>query len=381
MPSRPDSEHIYRDALPGGHAKGRGAGLNPANRFETISLHVLGEHLDELHIEREAAGESGPAQVRTRVFRDRSRTVINPVSSPDVPMTWTINPYRGCEHGCIYCYARPTHETFGLSSGLDFESILYAKPEAPELLRRELASPRWTGEPIVMSGITDPYQPVERSLKITRGCLEVMRECGQPVSIITKSALVTRDIDLLAPMAQRGTVHVALSITTLDVDLARRLEPRASAPRDRLRAVRELSAAGVPVSVMTAPIIPGLTDEEIPALLEAAKEAGAVSAGYVMLRLPYAIDELFVEWLGREFPERAGKVLGLIRGMRDGSLNDARFGTRMRGEGAYADQISRTYAVFARRLGLDRRWTALTSAHFQRPTVLEQGQLGLFGAG
>lgn len=372
-------DHTFEGALPHAPPRARGAHVNPSNRFETVSLHVLGEHLDEIRLERGAGDSEDEISLRTRVFHDKSRSVINPVSSPDIPMAWTINPYRGCEHGCSYCYARPTHETFGLSAGLDFESRLYAKTDAAVLLRRELARKSWAGEPITMSGITDPYQPVERRLRVTRACLRVMLECGQPVSIITKSTLVTRDIDLLSPLAKLGAAHVGISITTLDSDLARKMEPRASVPRERLRAVRELSAAGVPVSVMTAPIIPGLNDEEIPALLEAVKEAGAVGAGYVMLRLPFAVEDVFTEWLSREFPERASKVLSLIRSVRGGELNDPRFGSRMRGEGAYADQISRTFKVFAARLGLNKRWPPLTSEHFRRPTLLEEGQMGLFG--
>jgi DNA repair photolyase len=355
-----------------GHARGRGAQVNPPNRFEPVRLSVLGETLDE------AAREHPEGrQVQTVVLADRARTIINPVDSPDVGMKWTINPYRGCEHGCVYCYARPTHETFGLSCGLDFETRLFAKQDAPALLRRELASPKWRGEGITMSGITDPYQPIERRLGITRACLEVMAECGQPVSIITKSRLVTRDIDLLGSLAARHAAAVFISLTTLDPELSARMEPRASSPRDRLKAMEDLAAAGIPVGVMTAPIVPGLTDQEIPALIEAAAKAGATRAGWVMLRLPWQIKDVFLEWARREFPERAGKIESRIREMRGGKLYDPRATIRQRGEGAFAEQIASLHAMACRRHRMNNDRLELSSEAFQRPVV--NGQLGLFG--
>ncbi|MCG3124142.1 MAG: hypothetical protein GIKADHBN_02585 [Phycisphaerales bacterium] len=350
----------YRDRLAAGRIRGRGAGLNPGNRFETVRLHVMGEHLDERRLEAPAG-----VQVATQVFEDTSRTIINEVTdSPDISFRWTVNPYRGCEHGCIYCYARPGHEYFGLSLGVDFETKIYAKKRAAELLRRELDHPRWRGETIVMSGVTDCYQPVERDLKLTRACLQLMADRRQPVAIITKNSLVTRDIDLLRELSRHDAARVSLSITTLDNALAAKMEPRASSPRERLEAVRKLSESGIPVTVMTAPIIPGINDHEIPALLEAARQAGARGAGYVMLRLPYQIKDLFLEWVQRHFPERAAKVEGLIREVRGGELSDPRFGTRMVGEGAYAEQIKATFQLFARTHGLDRKLRPLSSASF-----------------
>jgi DNA repair photolyase len=367
------AERAFADVQPGGAlARGRGSGsLNPANRFESLRLHVLGEHIDQQLFEHPSG-----VQVRTQVLRDQSRTVINPVDSPDVPMSWSINPYRGCEHGCIYCYARPGHEYLGMSCGLDFETKIMAKFDAPELLRRELASPRWTGEPIMMSGVTDCYQPIEAKLRITRRCLEVMAECRQPVGIVTKNHLVVRDLDLLGELASFGAASVAVSITTLDRDLAMRMEPRASAPADRLKTVRELSSAGVPVAVMVAPVLPGLTDQEMPRILEAAAEAGAASAGWVMLRLPHQVKALVIDWLHRHAPDRAARVERLIRDMRGGELYDATFGTRKRGRGAHAEMISSVFRTYTRRHGLDKPGAELSSAAFRRPVL--DGQMDLF---
>ncbi|MFG0284007.1 MAG: PA0069 family radical SAM protein [Phycisphaerales bacterium JB039] len=342
-------ERSTTPAAPPALARGRASQSNPANRFEKLSLEVLAEHVDEI-----LAEAPDGRQVRTLVFADRSRTVINRVDSPDIGFKWTINPYRGCEHGCAYCYARPGHETLGFSCGLDFETKIVAKLEAPALLRRELARPRWKRETIVMSGVTDPYQPVERKLELTRRILEVLREARQPVSVITKSSLILRDLDILGAMAADGLARAAVSITSLDNRLSSAMEPRASSPRERLRAVRELAAAGVPVNLMTAPIIPGLNDREIPALLEAAAEAGATGAGYILLRLPHGVKDVFLEWLGREFPDRAGRVESLIRQCRGGGLYDPSFGVRQRGEGPVAEMIARMFEVGARRAGLDR---------------------------
>lgn len=371
-PVQPADAH--RGALPIGTVRGRGAQLNPPNRFETVSLRVLGEHLDEVKLEHPDG-----VQVSTRVFVDRARTVINPVDSEDLDFKWSLNPYRGCEHGCIYCYARPTHETFGLSCGLDFETRLFAKPDAPALLRRELARPGWKGEPIMMGGITDCYQPVERSLKITRGCLEVMAGCRQPVSFVTKSRLVTRDIDVLQALARHNAVSVSVSVTTMDNTLARKMEPRAAAPAERLAAIRRLADAGIPVAVMVAPIIPAINDHEVASILKAASDHGATGAGYVMLRLPFQIKGLYLDWLRREFPGRAAHAQGQLRAVRAGRLYDSRWHARQRGEGPRARQIAQAFALFRRRYGLDRPGVPLSEGAFIRPTAhREPGQLGLF---
>lgn len=365
------ADPCYQDHLESVHARGRGAQLNPGNRFEAIRLHILGDHLDSTAIEHPKGQQS-----QTRILNDRSRTIINRIDSPDLPFEWTINPYRGCEHGCVYCYARPTHETLGLSSGLDFESVIVAKENAPELLRCELSSSRWNGEPIVMSGVTDPYQPIEGTLRITRRCLEVMVECGQPVSLITKSQLITRDLDLLQPHAMRRAAKAAISITTLDPHLARAMEPRASSPAQRLRAVRSLSEAGIPVAVMVAPILPGLNDHEIPAILRAAREHGATSAGWIMLRLPHQLRAIFVDWLHRTYPNRAKRIVHHLQEMRGDSMYDATYGRRMRGRGALAEQIDQSFTIFARRYGLDQPGPTLSSDSFRRP--ISGGQLNLF---
>jgi len=344
---------------------GRGADGNPANRFEGL----------ETVPDAGAEGGSGP---ETRLLRDRSRTVITTNDSPDVPFEASLNPYRGCEHGCVYCYARPTHEYLGFSAGLDFESRILVKEDAPTLLRRELADPSWEPRTLALSGVTDPYQPVERRLEVTRGCLEVLAESRNPVSIVTKSRLVCRDLDLLQELAGHDAACVTLSVTTLDEELRRRLEPRAPTPARRLDAVRRLSGAGIPVGVNVAPVIPGLTDHEIPRILESAAGAGASHASYVLLRLPHGVEELFVEWLERHFPERISKVLGRIRDARDGRLTDPRFGTRMRGQGPFADQLRNLFRVARRKHGLDRSGPRLSTDAFRRP-VVPGAQRELFG--
>ena len=361
--------------------RGRGAAINPGNRFERTRLTVLGEFLDHDLSERAEAQADGttvpPPVLPTTLYADTTKTVINRVDSPDLPFSWTVNPYRGCEHGCVYCYARPTHETLGWSCGVDFETRIVAKRDAAQLLARELDDPRWKPETIVVSGVTDAYQPIERTLRITRACLEVMAERNQPVAIVTKNRLVTRDIDLLARLARVGAARVAISLTSLDRDVARKMEPRASTPQDRLRAMRELSDAGVPVMVMTAPVVPGLTDHELPRLLEAAAEAGATGAGWVMLRLPHQIKDVFLEWSAREFPERARRIESAVRGMRGGALYTARWGVRHRGEGPIAEQIAANFKVFTRRYGLDRPTPPLSGAAFRRGNAAV-GQLSLF---
>jgi DNA repair photolyase len=340
---------------------GRGTGDNPPSRY------------DELHVEldEEARAEAGP----TRYFRDASRSVLAENDSPDVPFRYSLNPYRGCEHGCVYCYARPSHEYLGFSAGLDFERRILVKDDAPVLLRRAFARPSWEGEVVALSGNTDCYQPVERRLELTRRCLEVFAECRNPVGVITKSALVSRDADLLAALAAHGAAHVFVTLTTLDDDLAARLEPRAARPRRRLDAIRALAAAGVPTGVLVAPVIAGLTDREIPLLLEAAASVGASAAGWTLMRLPPPVDDLFESWLAAHYPERAAHVMNRIRDTRSGAVTDAVFGRRHRGEGAYAGQIAQLFGVSARRLGLDRGLPPLSSAAFRRPA--RDGQLRL----
>lgn len=371
-----DHDYSFRDALRGGPAHRRGAGLNPGNRFEDIRLHILGEELDRQWVEREEEGGKRN-RVERQVFRDRTKKIINRVvSTSDVPFDWTLNPYRGCEHGCIYCFARPYHEYLGLSCGLDFETKLIAKPDAPKLLLRELAAPGWRPEPIVMSAITDIYQPIEHTMRIARQCLEVMAEHHQPVSTMTKSALVLRDVDLWSKLAQKNAGMVIITIVTLDSELAQKLEPRASSPAGRLRAIRELTAAGIPVAVNVAPVIPGLTDTELPQILEAAAKAGARRASWVLLRLPYQVKDLFLDWLERSVhPSRAKKVESMIRQTRGGKLYNANT-ARGRGTGAMPMQLSQIFDIFTRKYGLNRNIKPLSGAHFVRPDL--SGQMKLF---
>ncbi|HEX3988711.1 MAG TPA: PA0069 family radical SAM protein, partial [Verrucomicrobiae bacterium] len=318
--------------------RGRGAASNPGNRFEKIIL------------ERDADWnpDDDPAP-RTQFLRDLSQTAVTYNDSPDLGFGASVNPYRGCEHGCIYCYARPTHEFLGFSAGVDFESKIMVKENLPELLRKELASPKWKPRVVAMSGVTDCYQPVERKLKLTRGCLEVLAECRNPVVIITKNFLVTRDVDLLQELARHNAVSVCVSITTLDSDLARTMEPRTSTPRQRLAAIELLAKAGVQVGVNVAPVIPGLTDHEMLQIVEAAAGVGAKFAHYTVVRLPYAVKDLFAQWLILHAPGKSEKVLNRIRAMRDGKLNDSNWGERMKGNGVFADQIAQTFAVACRK--------------------------------
>jgi DNA repair photolyase len=317
--------------------------------------------------------------LRTRVTEERPRRVISRNDSPDVPFELSINPYRGCEHGCVYCFARPSHAYMGLSPGLDFETELFAKTGAAERLREELARPGHVPSPIALGINTDAYQPVERRLGITRELLEVLAETRHPVTIVTKSALVERDLDLLATMAQAGLAQVAVSITTLDRDLARRLEPRAAAPQRRLETMSRLSEAGVPVSLLMAPLIPVLTDGEVEGLLEAAAEAGAVAAGYVLLRLPLEVAPLFEDWLHTHVPLKAGHVLSRVRDTRGGQLYDARFGRRMVGEGAYAELLRQRFRLARRRTGLGERMPELDVSQFVPPRLpSKDGQMDLF---
>jgi DNA repair photolyase len=350
--------------------RGRGAPINPDGRFERLSTeaHYLEEVADPDDLMEER-------QVETTIIPDKSKTIISTNDSPDVGMMATVNPYRGCEHGCIYCYARPTHEYFGMSAGIDFETKIFAKFDAPALLRRKLQSPRWQPEVISFSGVTDAYQPVERKLKITRACLEVLAEFRNPVAIITKNNLVTRDIDLLGELAAYDAAGVYLSITSLDATLARRMEPRASAPAMRLKAVETLAKAGIPVGISIGPVLPGLTDHEIPAILKSAANAGASRAHYTMMRLPYGVKDLFQEWLKKHYPDKAEKVLNRVRAVRDQKLNDANFGTRMVGTGLYAEQIADMMQLYKRKYGLDKRGLGLSTAAFTRSGNARQGSL------
>ena len=301
-------------------------------------------------------------------LRDPVRTVIAHNDSPDVGFETSINPYRGCEHGCIYCYARPTHEYLGFSAGLDFETRIVVKEDAPELLREELMSPRWKPKLIAISGVTDPYQPIERKLQLTRRCLGVLAEFHNPVAIITKNHLVTRDIDILRELAEHDAAAVSVSITTLDEKLARVMEPRTSTPRLRLNAIEQLAAAGIPAGVMVAPVVPAITDHEMPAILKAARDAGARSAGFVILRLPWAVAPLFERWLEEHFPDRKEKVLNRIRDLRGGKMYDSRWGKRARGEGIFAEQIAAMFDITCRKLGLNEDLRELSVEAFHRPS-------------
>ena len=337
--------------------KGRGASANPANRFVSAQY----EREDDWNPEDDRP-------IQTQILRDNTQTFITYNKSPDIPFDAGINPYRGCEHGCAYCFARPTHEYLGFSAGLDFETKIMVKENGPELLRKELSSAKWKPQVIAMSGVTDCYQPLERKLRITRGCLEVFAEFRNPVCIITKNFLVTRDIDLLAELAKHDAVAVNISITTLDSSLTPKLEPRASLPKFRLSAIHALAEAGVDAGVLVAPIIPGLNDHEVPAIIREAVAAGAKFAGYVPLRLPYGVASLFETWVTQHFPGRKDKILNRIRAMRGGKMNDSTFGSRMRGEGIFADQISQMFHVACRKAGLKEDRSTLSTASFRRPS-------------
>jgi DNA repair photolyase len=352
-----------------GMIKGRGALDNPAGRFERLCDAAAED------VSFPDPDEPEEKRLKTEVFRDTSRSIVTYNDSPDIGMEATVNPYRGCEHGCIYCFARPYHEYLGLSLGLDFETKIFAKIDAPELLRKKLSSPRWEPVVLVMSGITDPYQPLEAKLQITRRCLEVLRDFRNPIAIITKNHLVTRDIDLLSELASHQAAAVNVSITSLDNELARKMEPRASTPAKRFAAVEALSRAGVPVNVMVAPIVPALNEHEIPSILKRAAEAGARTAAFTIVRLPYGVKDLFQTWLHEHFPDRAERVLSHIRDIRGGKLNDPDFGSRMRGKGIYAEQIRKLFSQYKKRYGLNQ-YFELTTEHFRRGAG--SGQMGLF---
>jgi DNA repair photolyase len=387
-PVSPSPNRLYSGAPSGGrHAKpppsnagltgqlrGRGALSNPANRFESRLLEPFDDGWDTLE------GLSDMAPLPTTLTRDSSKSVISWNNSPDIGFDRAVNPYRGCEHGCVYCYARPTHAYLGYSAGVDFETKLVFKPDVAALLERELSKPGYDCKPLALGSNTDPYQPVERTLRLTRAVLEVLERFGHPVSIVTKSAGVLRDLDILQRLAARKLVRVYLSVTTLDATLARRMEPRAASPERRLAAIAALSQAGVSAAVLAAPMIPGLNDAELEQILERASRAGARYAGYVSLRLPHELREMFEAWLGAHYPDRARHVLSLVRDTRAGMLNDSAFHQRFKGEGPYADLLGKRFARAARQWGFEDR-EALETRHFAVPPASQvqvSSQLSLF---
>ena len=354
--------------LPAAARPGRGAVSNRSGRFEALARVTADERFVFADPPVETEDEYAPAPIRTTVTTDSSRSIIARNTSPDLGFDRSINPYRGCEHGCIYCYARPTHAFLGLSPGLDFETRLFAKPDAAKLLERELRRPGYQCRMMALGTNTDPYQPIERRLEVTRRILEVLAAFDHPVGIVTKSALVVRDIDILAPMAAKGLAQVMLSVTTLDRKLARRMEPRAATPAKRFEAIAALKDAGIPCGVMVAPIVPGLTDTELEPILEAAAWAGAARAGYILLRLPLELKDLFREWLAENEPLKAARVMALVRETRGGKDYQAEFGRRMRGSGPYADLIGRRFNISTKRLGLNLRQIVLDTTRFRPPS-------------
>lgn len=346
--------------------KGRSSGFNPPNRFDTVRFEKTEDDITEDDLER---------KVPTEFIRDNTKTVLSKNDSPDIPYTYSINPYRGCEHGCIYCYARPSHEYLGYSSGLDFETKIMVKYDAAKLLEKVFLDPKWNPEPICLSGNTDCYQPAERNLKITRDLLKVFLKFRNPVRIITKNFLITRDIDILKELARQHLVHVVISITTMEKRLSRRMEPRTSIPSQRLEAIASLSKENIPVGVLTAPIIPGLNDHEIPEILRHASKAGARTAGYTVIRLSHALKELFKDWLEREYPDKYEKVIHSIRDVRQGKLNDTEWGKRMKGEGEIADYIAGLFKTFSKKYHLNDNSIEHKPALFQRGGI---DQINLF---
>lgn len=349
--------------MPGVRPHGRGAALNTEQRFS------------ELHVQYDEGEE--PPKIATKLFKDHSSSVITRHNSPDLPFSASLNPYRGCEHGCAYCYARPTHEWLGFSAGVDFESRIVIKENAAELLRAELANEKYVPENLSLSGVTDPYQPLEKRLQITRGCLAVLAECLHPVVLITKNHLITRDVDHLATLARVQATAAYISITTLDADLARKMEPRASSPKMRLEAIRALAEAGIPVGVSVAPMIPGLNDSEIPAIIQAARDAGAQFAGYTVVRLPFSVKEVFSLWLEEHFPGMKDKVLSRIEETQGRTLSHGDFGKRLKGVGVWSDQVAQLFKVSLKRVGMLHRRPEVSSAHFRRPQLGGQMELGL----
>lgn len=346
-----------------------GAGIDPPNRFEKVRCEADVEHLQWYEDVAEPAGRP------IEYLPDNSQSIISENNSPDIPFRYSVNPYRGCAHGCAYCYARNTHEYLGMSAGVDFETKILVKHQAPQLLRAFLARRSWQPETITFSGVTDCYQPAERRFRLTRQCLEIALEARQPVALVSKNALLIRDLDVLTALAERRLVHVALSITTLDADLARTMEPRTSTPAARLRAVRMLSDAGVPVQAMVAPIIPGLNDSQMSAVLEAASEAGARSAGFILLRLPLSVEPVFREWLERTQPLAAERIESRVRACRSGEMSSSQWGERMRGHGPIAEQIEAMFKIFRHKHGLDGRLPPLDTSQFQPPQLDRQRRL------
>lgn len=343
--------------------KGRGSSENPTNRFEKIDFTIDEEEIENLK------------KPKTTFYKDNTKSIIAYNQSPDIGFEASINPYRGCEHGCIYCYARPTHEYLGLSAGLDFETKIFVKENASELLSKKLSSRKWKPKPIAISGVTDCYQPAEKHFKVTRDCLSVLAEFRNPVGIVTKNYLVTRDIDILKDLAKHNAAMVVISITTLDSKLAGTMEPRTSQPFLRLKAIEKLSNNGIPTMVLIAPVIPGLTDHEIPKIIENSVNAGATSAGYVMLKLPYGVKELFTNWLERHFPDRKNKVLNRIKSVRDGKLNINEFFKRQVGEGIFAEQVKKIFEVACRKAGIEGNKINISTVSFRKT---DKNQLQLF---
>jgi DNA repair photolyase len=349
--------------------KGRGASLNPPNRFERLHVEPLDGHWED------------DRTVETEFLVDTSRTILAKNDSPDLDFTYSINPYRGCEHGCVYCYARPSHEYLGFSAGIDFESRILVKPKAPELLEQAFKKKSWQPQVIAFSGNTDPYQPVERKLQLTRRCLEVFLKYRNPVEVVTKNSLITRDLDLLQQLASFNLVHVLISITSLDPELVRVMEPRTSTPAKRLEAIQILAANRIPVGVNAAPIIPGLNDEELPSILGEASGRGATSAGYILVRLPGEVKGIFLDWLHRELPERESKIVNRLREVRSGRLSDSRFGSRMRGEGKVAETIEDLFRLACKKYHLNERIITLSTEHFLRTpgmVTCKERQLEIF---
>jgi len=367
-----DTEYLVAPPQP---LKGRGAVTNLQGRFERDEREAVDDGWAP------DSDDGALPALKTHIFEENAKSILTRNASPDIPFSVSLNPYRGCEHGCIYCFARPTHSYLGLSPGLDFESRIYAKINAPELLRRELTKNTYVPEPIALGVNTDAYQPIERELRLTRRVIEVLHEFGHPFAAITKSSLIERDIDLLAPMAARGQVIAAVTITTLDAEIARTLEPRAATPMRRLRTIRELSAAGIPVGVSIAPVIPFVTEPDLERVLEACAQAGATSASYIVLRLPWEVSPLFKDWLAAHFPQRAERVMARVHDMRGGKDYDASFGRRMKGEGAWADLLRQRFEKAVKRLGLNpRRHGILDMSHFRRPDIARPSspQMSLF---
>jgi DNA repair photolyase len=368
--------------------RGRGAQTRPPNRFESVRIEAdpdadsafesSPEQLPVLDLQSKQLLDNLEPRIETQFLPDHTRSIIAENDSPDVGFRFSVNPYRGCEHGCVYCYARPTHEYLGFDAGLDFETRILVKFRAPELLREALCHPSWTGEVIVFSGNTDCYQPAERRFELTRRCLAVALEARQPIGIVTKNALLLRDLDILTELASRNLVQVNISVTSLDAELARTMEPRTSTPQARLDAIRRLSAAGIAVRVLVAPVIPGVNDQEIPRILQAVADAGARGASYVLLRLPLSVQDVFRDWLAKTHPLQAGRVESLIKATRGGRYYQTEFGKRMRGQGNYAEQIRHTFEVFAARYGLHRPIQPLLDSSQFRPPRPASGQMHLF---